>query len=419
MTMNTTRWITHGLMIGTGFAAALAFSGKGTAQRGAEAITNEHGSYSKRTHARPAQIRPREMLRSLAAVPMESQERENLKSEIYSEWSTQDPLGFLAYFEHRPQSGYADIDAAFPILAKTQPEELLAYARRTGCEDAARKLVEYADPAVVLELLKQDGCERFPKGLLENLVKKGERLDPHFHEKLAEITDPEARKTALAEAASEIESAGRVEDFMLFLGQYPEVLAPDEAGRRVGKLLLMDRRELGRLDALEGEVRAAAVGEIIDSFDDEHVSEQGQREILAALAARGDLASRRMEVLEAIAEDADEVSPESATAWKGWALSLPAGEESRPLQLASMVRWAISTQAEVGDFASLPDGELRDGAVVGGVARYLSAENLPEARKMIALIGDSALRAKMEGYLTLMEKGEEPDDFDPFGFGEK
>ncbi len=45
----------------------------------------------------------------------------------------------------------------------------------------------------------------------------------------------------------------------------------------------------------------------------------------------------------------------------------------------------------------------------------------PEGRtvKGWCLYGDSALRAKMEDYLTLMEKGEEPDDFDPFGFGKK
>lgn len=414
------RWITHGLAIGIGLAVAFAFSGKSAMEQPPEAAASEHRALSRRTRERATTVRPREMLRALAFVPMESQERSSLKWEIYSKWAEEDPLGFLAHFEHRPltrnnSNAYA---YAFSALAKTHPEELLAYARRTGCEDAADTLVSEADPAVVLALLKQGGCERFPKNLLETLAEKGEELDPHFHEMLAEIQDPEARKSALSKAASEMVSAGRMEDFISFLGQNPEALAPEDAGRSIGKLLLMDRRELGRLDALEGEVREAAVGEIISSLHDGHVSEQGQRELLADLAIRGDLDSRRMDVFEKVA-GADDISKASAEAWKNWALSLSGVEQTRPLQLGAMALWSMSTKAEADEFAAIPEGELRDGAVVGGMGRYLQDENLPEARKMIGLIGDAALREKLEGFLKLMENDEEPDDFDPFGFEEK
>jgi hypothetical protein len=416
--MNARRWITHGLALCGGFFVAFALSQKGTTQR--EAVPQEERlqSFSRNAAVRPVNISARELLKSLASVPMESRERSNFKYEIYQEWAKKEPLGFLNYIEHRPLGGYLFGDDPFLILAKTQPEELLAYAKRTGCKEAVRVLVENADPAMVLELWQLNGGGGIPSDLLKTLARKGEDLDPHFHEKLAAITDEAARKVTLAEAASRMEAAGRTEDFFAFIRQYPDVLAPEEIGRSAGHLMLMDPRELGRIDSLEGEVQQAAVGEIIDSLYDERVSEQGQREILATLATHGLLDSRRKEVFEMLMED-DDKSKESVVAWRDWALSLSGSEETRPLQLASIVRWSLSTKAEATDFVALPVGPLRDGAAVGGMVRYLEDENLLDARKMIDLIGDSKLREKIEEFLTLVEKGEEPENFDPFGFDEK
>jgi hypothetical protein len=416
--MNAKRCITHGLALCGGFFVAFALSQKGTTQREVVPQEKKLGSFSRNAAVRPANISARELLKSLASVPMESQERSNFKYEIYQEWAKKDPLGFLDYIEHRPLGYYLNSDDPFLILAKTQPEELLAYAKRTGCKAAVRVLVENADPSTVLALWQLNGGGGIPMDLLQTLARRGEDLDPHFHEKLAAISDQAARKVTLAEAASRMVDAGRTEDFFAFIRQYPEALVPEEIGRGAGHLMLMDPRELSRLAALEVEVQKAAVGEIIDSFHDDRVSEQGQREILATLATRGLLDSRRKEVFEMLMDVGDN-SNESVVAWRDWAVSLPGSEETRPLQLASIVRWSLSTKAEAADFVALPVGPLRDGAAVGGVGRYLEEENLLEARKMIDLIGDSKLREKVEDYLTLVEKGEEPENFDPFGFDEK
>lgn len=417
--MKTGPWITHGLVLAAGFAAALALAGKGSPAVDAKATAAGAGKQpTTRATRHPVEVRPRDLLRSMATMPMESMERYRLKEEIYADWSTQDPLGFLAHFEHRPWFGYMDDEHPFRILAKTQPEELLAYARRTGCEEAASVLIEYADPRHVLELIQQGGTARLTQDLLKKLAEKGEEVDPLFHEKLSAIADPDARKAALAESASVMKETGRLDDLLKLIEQHPDVLNAEDAGESIGHLLLMDRRELGRLDSLDAEVREAAVEEMIHSLHDDQVSGQDQRQILTDLATCGDLDARRKEVFEGILEQ-DDVSPESAVAWKDWALGLPKSERTRPLQLASMALWSLSTRAEAADFEAIPEGELRDGAVVGGVGRYLPTGNLTDAGRMAALIDDPDLREKMKGYLAQLAKDEEPEDFDPFGFEEK
>jgi hypothetical protein len=124
----------------------------------------------------------------------------------------------------------------------------------------------------------------------------------------------------------------------------------------------MDHRELGRLDSLAPEFREAAVKEIRN--------DQDQRVILADLAMRGDLNSRRKVGTEEIL-GSSEISPDSAMAWKDWAPGLPVDEKTVHLQLESMALWAVATKAEAEDFAAIPEGYLRDGAMAGGVARYL------------------------------------------------
>lgn len=414
--MNSRLIISHCCAVFAGIAFAFALSGR---TKPAEAIKDGTGSTVKvpaRRPVRDAVIRPRDLLRSLVKLPMESSERYSLKAEIYQDWSKRDPLGFLNYFEHRPWPGYIGSSSPFEILARTQPDELLAYARRTGCNEAAEVLVKLGDPYRVLEVLGVDGLARLPEDVLEDFVRRGESADPHFHERLAVITDEEARKTAFQQVANTMKDAGRLEELLSLVARYPESFEESGIGRNVATLLLQDPREMERLDAMPESLRTATAKEMISSFAHDDLSEDGQREVLAGLASRGLLEGSGMDIFETIVESGEDASPEELDAWRAWATVLPKDETTRPLRLASMAMWSYGTRAGLEQLATLPPGELRDAAVVGAVASRMENENPAEATTLAGEIGDAGLREKFLHYLKLCETGDEPDEFDPFGF---
>ena len=177
--------MTHGCAVLAGIAFAYALSNENRqAEEKIETVDSRVDTAIRRT-AREIVIRPRDLLRSLTKVPMESSERYTLKRDIYADWAKRDPLGFLNYFKHRPWPGYIGEEGPFEVLAKTQPEELLAYARRAGCTEAARTLVQEGDPYRVLEILGADGLARLPGDVLTDFVRRGEAADPQFHERLS------------------------------------------------------------------------------------------------------------------------------------------------------------------------------------------------------------------------------------------
>lgn len=416
--MKTRNWMTHGGAVLAGIAFAAAFS---HAIQPSEAIKENVDStvnVTVRRTAREVVIRPRDLLRSLVKVPMERSERDSLKSDIYQDWAERDPLGFLNYFEHRPWPGYIAENGPFEVLARTQPEELLAYARRTGCTEAAEILVEKGDLYRVLEVLGADGLAHLPEDLLTDFVRRGEAADPQFHERLAVITDADARKEAFQSVANRMKDAGRLDDLFAFVSQNPEVFDDSSIGENFAELLLQDPRELVRLDEISEALRVETAKAMISSLDSDEVSEDGRREILTNLASRGLIKGSGMEVLEMMAERAEDLSPEVLEDWKTWAMGLPPDEWMRPLRLASVLMWSFGSRAGPEQWAILPPGEMRDAAVLGAVASLMQQENPSEAKQLAGQIEDAKIRANFLNYLKLAETGDEPDEFDPFGFGE-
>ncbi|MGC4014458.1 MAG: hypothetical protein QM755_08095 [Luteolibacter sp.] len=242
----------------------------------------------------------------MAHVPMETFERESLKSEIYEDWWKQDPLGFLAHFEHRRWPDRIYGNDPFEGLAKTQPEDLLAYARRTGCQKAVEVLLEKGDRERVLGVLGGDGLARLPGSLLENFVSRGEEVDPQFHEKLALIADAETLARIQRQVVDTMKSAGRLDDLFSVVSRYPEAFDDQELGSKVAPLLAQNPQEMERLDSMSESLRAETAKEMISSLDDPSVGEENQREILAGLASRGLLEGAGKEAFEAITEQAEE-----------------------------------------------------------------------------------------------------------------
>lgn len=418
--MKLGKFLTHGLAAAAGLAVAFAFTDR-TGPAGTPLKAADSTSLTSARHTvRPEVIRPRELLRSLVNVPMEKSERTALKSKIYEDWVKQDPLGCLTYFEHRrwPDGFYGD--GPFEILAKTQPEELLAYARRNGSREAVSTLVKVGEPGRVLEVLGRDGLARlpghtgYPGDLLEDFVRRGEETDPQFHEKLARVADGTAQERALREVAETMKGAGRLEELLSFTSRYPEAFDDHEIGSRIAPLLSQDPREMERLDWMSESLRAETAREILSSLSSNRVGDENERAIFSGLASRGLLAGSGKELFESIADRGEDAEPEERNAWKSWAMSLPQDETTRPLRLASMVRWADGSPEQL---ETLPPGELRDAATVGAVGRSMEKEDPGHAKALAGRIGDSGLRERMLHFLDQMEKGEEPDDFDPFGLG--
>ena len=410
--------VTHGCAVLAGIALAVTFSNRNpSTDVKIETVDSTVGIPIRRT-VREIVVRPRDLLRSMTKVPMESSERYTLKRDIYGDWAKRDSLGFLGYLDRRPWPGYIGTEGPFEILAKTQPEELLAYARRTGCTKAAETLVQEGDPYRVLEILGADGLARLPGDVLTDFVRRGEDADPQFHERLAVITDETTRKRAFQDVASRMEDAGRLEDLHALVTRYPESFDDSSTGGNFAVLLARDPREMERLDALPESLRAETAKAMISSFDDDEVSEDGRREILTSLASRGLLKSSGMEVFETIMERAEDMPPEGLEQWKSWAMGLPQDECMRPLRLASMAMWSIGSHAGPDQLANLPPGEMRDAATIGALASQLEQENSSQAIQLAGQIEDAELRTKFLQYLKLCETGDEPDEFDPFGFVE-
>lgn len=165
-------------------------------------------------------------------------------------------------------------------------------------------------------------------------------------------------------------------------------------------------------------LRVETAKAMISSFDDDEISEDGRREILSVLASRGLIKDSGMEVFEMIAERAEDLSPEVLEEWKAWAMALPPDEGIRPLRLASVAMWSYGSHAGPEQWTILPPGEMRDAAVIGGVASLMQQKNSLEVKRLAGQIEDAKIRANFLNYLKLAETGDEPDEFDPFGFGE-
>lgn len=402
---------THGLAVAAGLAVAWTASGWSRQPEASRKTAESVASAPVRPTARPTVIRPRDLLRAMANVPMETFERRTLKSGIYEDWWKQDPLGFLAYFEHRrwPDNMYGE--GPFEVLAQTQPEELLAYARRTGCQEAVKTLVEKGEIYRVLEVLGGDGLGRLPGHLLEDFVERGEKADPQFHEKLALITDAETLARAQRQVADTMKDAGRLEDLFSLISRYPEAFDDQEIGSQVALLLAQNPPEMERLDSISDSLRAETAKEMLSTLSEKEIGEEDQREILSGLASRGLLKGSGKKAFEVIMDQAEDSEPETRDAWKSWAMSLPQDESTRPVRLASMVMWAFDKPDQLD---TLPAGELRDAATLGAIAWNLEKEHPEEAEALLGKLGNTGLRDKMLQYMEQAAKGEEPDEFDPF-----
>lgn len=409
--------MTHGSAVLAGIVFAAAFS---HAIQPSE-VNIESADFTEklpvRRTAREVVIRPRDLLRSLTKVPMERSERDTLKRDIYADWAKHDPLGFLNYFEHRPWPGYFNEEGPFEVLARTQPEELIAYAQRTGCTEAAETLVKKGDLYRVLEVLGAEGLARLPEDVLTEFVRRGEAADPQFHERLAVITDEASRKVAFENVADRMKDAGRLDDLFAFVSQNPEAFEDSSIGRQFAALLRQDPRELERLDVLPESLRVETADAMISSLGNDGVSEDGRREILTNLATRGLIKDSGMEVFEMIAERAEDLPPEVLEDWKTWAMGLPPDEQMRPLRLASVAMWSFGSQAGPDQWTTLPPGEMRDAAVIGAIASLMEQENPLGAKQLAGQIEDAKIRANFLNYLKLGETGDEPDEFDPFDLG--
>jgi hypothetical protein len=246
-------------------------------------------------------------------------QRREAKRTLLMEWASADPRHLLRFFEGRALPyGWDD---CLGVIAATQPELVVQFARDHGSLKALRLLVERMDPRKALETVAAEPGT--PPELFATIARRGTAADPDFAGHLADLPEGPAREqfingvieTDLAMSrwkkacalASLIEEKERA---TALLGEYLASL-PDGAER--SELLL------GLTNDLRGPVLAKLVERLAmrdETFDlrelkafAEELAEENSDEGLARVLARMAPAAR-VEVERVLAEPPEDASAE-------------------------------------------------------------------------------------------------------------
>lgn len=197
-------------------------------------------------------------------LPMESRHRDQLCESLLAEWADADPAGFLRAWEDRawPDSRWSKGPGKRALMrwAELDPDGLLAYARRAGCELAWSEWIDAVPPLVALRLLHSSDSSTFPRGLSREVVRKGMSVDPEFHRHLHEIPDSELRQELMAIAAESMLESRRIAELaeMVTMGE-GHLNDLDSLAEEIGNKLLQNDLSFEELGVLPDGIREMGI----------------------------------------------------------------------------------------------------------------------------------------------------------------
>lgn len=369
---------------------------------------------AKATKSVPARITPRDLLTAADATPMSAINRFGLSCDLYERWAASDPLGMLASLNGKALPETVSLSSAFATLAATRPADLLLYAREQGCPDAVDALLDHGDPRQTLTTLLANTPYSYPADIYEKLFKQGEKLDPEFHRRIAELPDVDAQSAAFSAAAEVMLENKRHDDYFALLAEYPALAKPDDLDDDFAEIVLSDPPRLAQFSALPEEAQSGAIDKLVSRLDSLEDSGQMARKLLPEYARRGWLDERHATLLDVMMPGASDDDVASGEAWKDWALALPADGSCDYLRQVGVARWAAGEAGKERRYESLPTAELQDAARLGAVMSLADQENYPEAKVIAGSLHNAALREKIMLAVQGLERNEEVGSFDPF-----
>lgn len=304
---------------------------------------------------------PRSLLSAQAETSMDPRRRDELKERIFRDWAKSDPAGMLAHLENRPWlTGLRPpTEDALNALARSHPANLLDHARRNGCNNALFALSANGDPRVALELYLDEPPNTIPSHAFRTLFKSGCALEPEFHCRLDQVTDPAARLAAFLGSAEILLNQKRDDTFFPWLSRHADTLPPEPVATLIAKQFVQDQVDLNRLSQLPDAIRSEALAPTLRRLASHSPPglDSYQRASLTVFLQNGWLEGRA-DLANAVITASENHGP----GWKHWALELPDNPQWDTLRRNAVQRWARADPTQWNTFTDLPSPALRDAA---------------------------------------------------------
>jgi hypothetical protein len=353
--------LTHALAITAGWVLLSLANQEKPDTPTAHAPTSRHSLSSPHSRSLTS---PRRLLTALTQTSMTPSLREDIKNGIYRDWASSDPIGLLNHLNGRAWNFHGK--NAFINLARSQPENLLAYARQHGCIDALNILSSNGDPNVILNLYLTQKPGSIPASEFNTLFKQGLRSDPQFHLNINRINDTAARTEAFTATAKIWLELELYDTYFARFKELHNSLQLDTITHDFGYHILSNHKDVNLLHSLPETARGHTIKEIIEWMPQiSSRDESYQRMALTTCLENGWMDGHIDQALYIIRagaenEESDNSHLAEAIAWKNWGLALPDDGKWEPLRHTAIRRWIVADPTQWKTITQLPTPALRD-----------------------------------------------------------
>lgn len=421
--MNHFSILTHALAITAGWVLLSMANQKGTDTPTVQDLTSQHSRTSPHTRSHTS---PRHLLTALSHASMDPSLRKDLKSDLYRDWASRDPIGLLNYLNGRAWNRHGG--DAFANLAQSQPEYLLDYARQHGCIDALHALSSIGDPNIILNLYLAQKPGAIPANEFKVLFEHGLRSDPQFHLNIDRINDTAARTEAFTATAEIWLGLELYDTYFARLNELHDSLQLETITHDFGYHILSNHEDVNLLHSLPEKAQAHAIKEIIEWMPQISPRDESyQRASLATCFENGWIEGHLDSALYIIRarvdnEESDNSHLAEASAWRDWGLALPDDGKSQPLRHAAIRRWIVADPTQWKTIINLPTPDLRDVAYTAVLSTLDIEKEVNQIKWIVDQIKDPDIKSIA---IQVIDERQNPDtdtdnpfapslDVDPF-----
>jgi len=357
------------------------------------------------------------LLEELAHTAMESHHRKSIKQDILIEWVKHDPAGYLTHFNDKPlpqsTSFYnSPTEEAFNILAKTDPDFLLQYAKTHGCFSAISTLSTKGNPYTVLNLYLAQTENTISDDYFEAIFQSASEIDPEFYKNIIQLKNPEQQHAAFLGSSETLFRNGQFDAYFSTLQELQRPWPVDDLVENFSKNLITSKTDVQLIHSLPQELQAQAIQHTLESatgFNADYA-----RSLLDTYIQNNwinshiDLAKNVI-----VGNFFDEYKTDQ---WKSWALDLPERQQLKPLRDIAIRRWILGSPDQWRTIHELPTQELRDIAYTAVLSRI----DLEKEAEFIPWIQTQIQNPQLQkaAKQAIIDATADPFDDDPFDGGD-